>query len=449
MLMKSKCRVLFGALTSAMLLLLLVSAPVAAEEVVENYPDGAVKAKYALSQGEKSGNYLEFYEDGTNKVRARYKSGALDGPYQEFWPNGKTKTRTAYRNGELNGRFEEFNEDNRILLRANYTDGKLDGTYQTFEPGERTPSLEQEWSNGILTHPRSKAAIAEEFKWIASYVPEEMEGHSPEDHSADRLASLRRLMGYRMLVGVPYKEMLLSPDLNEKSTLGAELNSIHGSLTHTPKNPGWEEAKYKKGYAGAKNANIAYNILWAAAVDAWMYDSDSSNIAALGHRRWNINPALRTVGFGASGKYCSLSCHDTSGEGLVQDWTFIAFPAPGYMPLDYMNYKMPGKGHGDYAWNVTVNLKKYEKPGDGVKVTVYDPNDRKNQKENDGKGVALENDYFKINNQGYGLGGCIIFRPKDITRRDGAKFWVEITGLQPKGDAPSTILYLVEFAGIR
>lgn len=445
---KSMLRMWVGTVSAAMLFLLLVAAPIAAEEVVEHYDSGEVRARYVMARGERNGNYLEFYEDGTNKIRVRYRNGVREGQYQEFWPNGRVKVRATYRNGELNGRHEELNENNQVLVRANYTDGKLDGTYEEFEPGQRAPSLVQVWSNGILTHPRSKEVIAEELKWIAAYVPEEQEGHKPEDHSAERLASLRRLMGYRMLVGVPYKEMVLCPQLNENSALGAQLNDIQGSLTHHPRNPGWEDAKFRKGRAGAELANISWNILWVNAVDAWMYDSDSNNIRHLGHRRWNINPALRKIGIGAYGKYCSLSCHDTSGGHLVQDWTFIAFPAPGFMPIDYMNYKMPGN-HGDYAWNVTINTQKYHNPGDGVKVTMYDPNDRRTQNENDGKGVEVEIDSFRINNTPYGLPGCIIFRPKGITRRDGAKFWVEITGLQPKGDAPSTILYLVEFAAIR
>ena len=63
------------------------AAPVAAaEEVVENFPDGGVRLRYDVdAEGRRHGRFQEYHPEGKLKVRAAYKAGLLDGSYTEFY----------------------------------------------------------------------------------------------------------------------------------------------------------------------------------------------------------------------------------------------------------------------------------------------------------------------------------------------------------------------------
>lgn len=255
--------------------------------------------------------------------------------------------------------------------------------------------------------------------------------------AADRAEALRRLKAYRYLAGVPYKDLTLDDDYNEASEAGARLCAKIGRLDHTPKNPGWPEDEYKLAYRGTSRSNLAmgYRDL-VKSLDGWMDDSDKFNIDRLGHRRWCLHPPMKKVGFGASGRFHVMYAFDMSRKN-VPDYEFVAWPPRGLIPVSFFS--------SDYAWSLSLNPRKYDKPGKSMKPKVYrvDANGKK-------LSGPLALNYFNVDNQGFAIPNCIIFRPKKIEIRAGNRFMVEVEGVRLRRQRKeTTVRYVVTFVANR
>lgn len=66
-------------------------------------------------------------------------------------------------------------------------------------------------------------------------------------------------------------------------------------------------------------------------------------------------------------------------------------------------------------------------PTQGTKVVLTRKRDKKKWTFTT-KNNNINGNYMTINNDGYGQRGCIIFRPKNITYKDGDSFQVKISG---------------------
>jgi hypothetical protein len=258
-----------------------------------------------------------------------------------------------------------------------------------------------------------------------------------ETGAAERDAALRRLKVYRYLAGVPYENLVLDDEFNKLARAGARLCEKLGRLDHKPENPGLSADEYQLGLKGTGGSNLAegYPTL-AKAVDAWMDDSSDSNIDRLGHRRWCLFPYLQKVGFGRAGKFSAMYILDRS-QPEVPDFDYVAFPAAGLMPVEYFN--------PTWAWNVSLNPRKYRAPANESKPVVQEVN-------NEGKklGTPLTLNHTSVNNEGFGLPGCIIFRPEGVVVRPGKRYRVEIDGLMTtRGAKAKPLAYTVEFVGVR
>jgi hypothetical protein len=146
------------------------------------------------------------------------------------------------------------------------------------------------------------------------------------------------------------------------------------------------------------------------------------------------------TGFGSKGRFSAMYAFDKSRSN-VPDFDYIPFPAAGYHPVKYFA--------SHYAWSISLNPRKYSAPDKGkVKAKIFKMgrSDRAPLK-TEGK-EPVELNYFNVNNSGFGVKYCIIFRPKDIKISSGAKYWVEISGIKDKSGKQVTITYLVEFANI-
>ncbi|MCI0362605.1 MAG: hypothetical protein L0219_01910, partial [Phycisphaerales bacterium] len=110
------------------------------------------------------------------------------------------------------------------------------------------------------------------------------------------------------------------------------------------------------------------------------------------------------------------------------------FPARGYMPVEFFR--------GSWAWNVTLNPKRFEMPDkDAIK-----PNIQRIDKDGEKMGQPLKLESVNVNKQPFGVPGCIIFRPEDFSMLAGRRYLVEIEGIQPRGATESvTLHYVVEF----
>jgi hypothetical protein len=255
-------------------------------------------------------------------------------------------------------------------------------------------------------------------------------------------ASLRnefisRLKQYRFLCGVPYEDLTWDAkcaDLAEHaSSICAKLNK----MTHTPeKPPGMSDAEYELGKAGAGQSNLFTGLtVPGPCVDGWMDDSDPKNIDRVGHRRWCLNPSMLKSAFGAAGNYAAMYAFDKSNSA-VPEWDFVAYPARGYMPVQFFGDR--------HAWSVSPNMAKFQAPVEAqIKVTIQ-PADAKLSP----AGPALKLDYFHVDTGGFGSGPAIIFRPAGFALQEGA-FLVEVTGLKPKTGEPAPLRYAVHFVNLQ
>ena len=256
--------------------------------------------------------------------------------------------------------------------------------------------------------------------------------------AADRLNALRRL------AGLP--EVALDAALNENAQYGAVIVAAMGALSHTPAQlPGMSGSFYENAYSATSSSNLSAGRTLTGAVDGFMDDSDASNIDRLGHRRWQLNPAMGKVGFGFAStdsgyrSYVAEKVFDASGRGCEYD--FVAWPASGHFPNDLAAFRSAT------AWSVTLNPQRYQTPAQSaITVTLT--------RENDGKSwvfsgtnytPSASGDYFNVDTVGYGVPNCIVFRPGDAGSYEGL-YTVRIDGLKDHSGRPvADFTYQVDF----
>jgi len=265
----------------------------------------------------------------------------------------------------------------------------------------------------------------------APYAPGKVSDASLQT-AVDRLNALRRI------AGLPPATM--DSALNENAQYGAVLLAV-SEFSHTPsKLTDMDDGFFESGRKATESSNIFtgtshyFNLPYS--VDSFMDDSDASNINRVGHRRWQLNPSMGKVGFGYALNegmcYIAEKAHDTSGSDV--NYNFIAWPASGNFPTGTFFNK-------NTAWSVTLNPKEYNQP-DSNSVTV------KLVRNDDGKEWNLSNGssagYFNIENNGYGVSNCIIFRPSGIDSYNGT-YTATIEGLVTKSGESASLSYQVDF----
>jgi len=249
-------------------------------------------------------------------------------------------------------------------------------------------------------------------------------------------AALRRLKAFRYLAGVPYEDVVLDAEMNRTAKAAAEICAKLGRLDHSPRNPGLPEEQYELARKGAASSNLGYfgranpdNL--ARSVDMFMDDSDAINIDRVGHRRWCLNPAMKKVGFGQSesGKFTAMMAHDSSRDPRP-DFDFISWPPRGPVPVTYFSPR--------HAWNVSLNPAKYKAPKKDVKVVVQEVG-----------GKALMLNYTNVNNDGFGVPACIIFRPDLEKLVPGKRYQVQIDDLEQADGTATSIRFVVTFVSLK
>ncbi|MBR5916762.1 MAG: DUF4214 domain-containing protein [Lachnospiraceae bacterium] len=242
--------------------------------------------------------------------------------------------------------------------------------------------------------------------------------------------SLALLNTFRYIAGLP-ANVTLNSEYNELAQAASVVNAANNLMTHYPEKPaGMDDALYQKGYEGASHSNIAYGwTSWDAGNyfnigkfmnTGWMGDSDSHNLDRVGHRRWILNPPMGQTGFGLAKNgyslHSSMYAFDSSNTA-AESIKVVAWPGQN-TPVGYFD--------ASDAWSVSMGDKVNSAT---VKLTC----------ENTGKtwtfigtpdcNKSTDEGYININNDYYGLPGCIIFRPQNGTTTDkGYSYKVSITG---------------------
>ena len=246
----------------------------------------------------------------------------------------------------------------------------------------------------------------------------------------------------------------LSDELNDSAQHGAVVMAANNVLSHYPTQPAdMDSTFYNKGADATAKSNISmrsgyynYNPLQSSTQGCMDDSSSSSNLACLGHRRWLLNPPLLNVGFGyakstSGADYIATRVFDRSGSNISYD--FIAWPASGNFPSNVFE--------ADTPWSVTLNPKSYRAPAlDQLTITLTRISDNKVWVF-DGSGETTGSDgmYITVDNNGYGVNNCIIFRPSisEVGSYDGS-YTVKIQGLVTSLGKAAELNYQVDFFAI-
>lgn len=255
-------------------------------------------------------------------------------------------------------------------------------------------------------------------------------------------AATKRLNALRRLAGVP--DVTLDVTLSQQAQYGAVIQAVNGGLSHDPDRPDdMGDDFYQRASSASSSSNLSAGRTLISAVDGLMYDDSGSNLTSLGHRRWQLNPTMGKVGFGYAvtgsgyGNYVAEKVFDKSGKGCRYD--FVAWPASGYFPQSQFRGSLP--------WSVTLDPGKYATPSaKDLTVTLSRESDGRLWTFKGTDSYSTESSkYFNVNNSGYGVGNCIIFRPDGVQRYEGT-YTVSISGLKDRGGAQvSPFSYQVEF----
>ncbi len=253
------------------------------------------------------------------------------------------------------------------------------------------------------------------------------------DPAAKRRAALVRLRMCRLLCGVAEDDLVLDDRMSEEAGAAAKVCHRLGYLAHEPPNPGLPDAEFAQARRGAGSGNLAFGMRdLVAAVDGSMDDSDADDVAALGHRRWCLNPPLRGVGFSHSDRYFAMWADDSSGSGQFRQ-PAICFPPPGCVPIDMF------RPH--YAWSVTLDPRRFKKPR-AEEVTVLFRNNLQ-------RGVIQEPpltlELMFVETGGYGMDNCIIFRPSPTSTAVAGSYSTEITGVTDHDGRAVIVAYETSF----
>ena len=383
-----------------LLLALLMTISLAAEAVTETHPDGSKSLSVTVD-----------------------KEGKRDGALTAWWPGGKLlKEKSKWDKGELHG------------LRTLYD-----------EKGK--PTVEETWIRGRLIYPRAQAQVA---AYLARIEAETMalgptwpkSGNPGAPAAIDEVKAVVRLRQYRWLCGLSH-DVTIEPRYTDESQEGAEILAALGKLDHFPAKPaGWSDADYAK----AKNACGHGNLAMGAgdlvrAVDMWMDDSDASNIGALGHRRWLLNPLMLTCGFGLSGKFSVVWAHDAARKDpAAQQWQ--AYPPPGFMPVSHFGNR--------HAWHISLNPTDYAVDLKTTTFAIFALDAQLKR-----QGAALPLDHDGSNGDGYGsYKNARIVRPTSAPAgkgqppyavAKGRSYEAVVGGLKPTGLAPAELTWVVTF----
>lgn len=278
---------------------------------------------------------------------------------------------------------------------------------------------------------RTEAAIKEKLKSLAKA------GKAAGKAQEGSLAALRRLNAYRYLCGVPCDVGLDDGYAREAAAAAAICEKI-GRLDHHPPDPGMPAKDYELASHGAGNSNLGMGVDVARCVDQFMFDSDASNIAVVGHRRWCLNPAMQRTGFGASGRFCAMYSTD-KGRASPPALDYVAYPPPGLFPAEMISPR--------HAWSISLNPDKFGNAQEGaVKVRMIRL--RRGQlvpTAADSFSDSLDLEHFSVYEPGMGYGGGVVFRARNAGTDAGKRYGVMVTGLSDKDGAPRQILFATEF----
>lgn len=174
------------------------------------------------------------------------------------------------------------------------------------------------------------------MEWTGSHAT----GAPGDTGAAFKAATLQRVNWYRAMAGIP-AAVPLSLETSAKAQQAALMMSAAGMLSHYP------TADWKfytpTGAQAAASSNLALGKVGPSAIESYMRDNGDTN-AAVGHRRWLLQPKTRSIGtgdvpggqvdgklqWGANALWVT-DVDQASPRPQVRD-EFVAWPTTGFVP---------------------------------------------------------------------------------------------------------------------
>lgn len=413
-----------------------------AEERVEHHANGQLKLRCKVDrEGRLNGKYVEYYDSGVTAIETTYKKDEISGRYASFHPTGVPWIETTYKNGVISGKYVERHIDGERSISGGYKRGLREGDFLV-KNGKETLRV-QGWKanelitvDGVEVHPRPLALIWETLKEIDD--PKTLWGgegvgqidapngeRTPNDLALtlERDQCLRRLLAYRFLAGVAWRDMLVSARFNHHADASARLLFAVGKLGEKPDNPGWPKKDYNHAALGAASCNQAYAKTLVDALNQGMAERGTGGV---GFRTSMLDPKLMATGFGRCETVNAIWFQDDS-RSFEPEYQKICFPAPGYMPTEYF-------GKHD-SWSIELNPANHAPIAfqDGVVVHLYRLD---TDWARDGKPLELVYTNF--------WDRTIAFKPTETDCTPGARYEVQVEGIR-HDKVGSSLTYFVEF----
>lgn len=150
--------------------------------------------------------------------------------------------------------------------------------------------------------------------------------------------AVRRANLYRWLVGLP--PVLHDPAFDAEQQECAVMMAASGTIDHYP--PSTWPCYTAAGAKAARSSNLALGtasiLPLADTVDGFVRDDGANNYEQVGHRRWVLDPGMRSTSFGyALRRGIAFGCMLIADALPVEerpDVDFVAYPPPGPMPVE-------------------------------------------------------------------------------------------------------------------
>jgi hypothetical protein len=257
------------------------------------------------------------------------------------------------------------------------------------------------------------------------------------DASAERDGALRRLKAYRYLAGVPYRELTTSPERNHLAMAAATICELTNTLGPNPPNPGLSEEDYLYARKGTSDSILSWSPSPQPSrllrhVDGWLADDSDLHVQYVDRRRWCLSPSLVNVGLGRAIRFAAMSKTDTTTI-KVEDIPLIAYPAPGFVPVDFFRKTDP--------WSLALSTRDYKPPTiDRINVGLFPVEGNEADRAHP---IGIRS--LRVESRLFADYPCIIFEPAGVAIVAGQRYWLEVKGLETPDGAPTAVNYMVEF----
>jgi hypothetical protein len=143
------------------------------------------------------------------------------------------------------------------------------------------------------------------------------------------------------------------------------------------------------------------------------------------------------TGFGTFKGFSAMWSMDHTND-KVPPFDFIAYPSPGFFPLNYFAVDRP--------WSITLSEDKYAPPSEKTLTLTMTPVEvqiAQNKLSRSAQPCKIA--YLHVDLGGYAIPNCIIFRPANLRTDNGATYLVEAGGLKNNRGQATTLKYVVAF----